>query len=140
MSTIARRTSIPMADMLEWLESNSPFNVRGLGLAPHVRVDDYVEDDTFVVRAELPGIDPDKDLELSVENDMLTISGERREEVKEKNHRELHYGSFRRTIPLPPGAKVEDVEASYKDGVLEVRVPLGAPRSPSTKIPVNKAG
>ena len=139
MSTIARRTSIPMADMLEWLESNSPFNVRGLGLAPQVRVDDYMEDDTFVLRAELPGIDPDKDLELRVEHDMLTISGERREEVKDKNHRELHYGSFRRTVPLPPGAKVEDVEASYKDGVLEVRVPLGAPRPPSTKIPVNKA-
>jgi len=140
MSTVARRTSTPMADMLEWLESNSPFNVRGLGLAPYVRVEDYVEDDTFVLRAELPGIDPDKDVELHVEHDMLTISGERREEVKEKNHRELHYGSFRRTVPLPPGTKVEDVTASYTDGVLEVRVPLGAPAPPSTKIPVTRAG
>lgn len=141
MSTVARRTSTPMADMLEWLESNSPFNVRGLGLAPYVRVEDYVEDDTFVLRAELPGIDPDKDVELHVEHDMLTISGERREEVKEKNHRELHYGSFRRVVPLPPGTKVEDVKASYTDGVLEVRVPLGAPEPPpSTKIPVTRAG
>ena len=72
--------------------------------------------------------------------DTLTISGERREEIKEKNHRELHYGSFRRTVPLPPGTKVEDVKASYTDGVLEVRVPLGAPEPPGTKIPVSRAG
>lgn len=140
MSTIARRTSTPMADMLEWLESNSPFNVRGLGLAPYVRVEDYVEDDSFVLRAELPGIDPDKDVELHIEHDMLTISGSRREEIKEKNHRELHYGSFRRTVPLPPGTKAEDVSASYTDGLLEVRVPLGAPEPPSIKIPVTRAG
>jgi HSP20 family protein len=138
MSTVAKRASTPMADMLEWLESNSPFNVRGIGLAPYVRVEDFVEDDTFVLRAELPGIDPDKDVELHVEHDMLTISGERREEVKEKNHRELHYGSFRRTIPMPPGTKPDDVVASYEDGVLEVRVPMGGPEPPSTKIPVTR--
>ena len=138
MSTVAKRASTPMSDMLEWLESNSPFNVRGIGLAPYVRVEDFVEDDTFVLRAELPGIDPDKDVELHVEHDMLTISGERREEVKEKNHRELHYGSFRRTIPMPPGTKPDDVVASYEDGVLEVRVPMGGPEPPSTKIPVTR--
>ena len=138
MSTVAKRASTPMSDMLEWLESNSPFNVRGIGLAPYVRVEDFVEDDTFVLRAELPGIDPDKDVELHVEHDMLTISGERREEIKEKNHRELHYGSFRRTIPMPPGTKPEDVVASYEDGVLEVRVPMGGPEPPSTKIPVTR--
>ena len=138
MSTVAKRASTPMSDMLEWLESNSPFNVRGIGLAPYVRVEDFVEDDTFVLRAELPGIDPDEDVELHVEHDMLTISGERREEVKEKNHRELHYGSFRRTIPLPPGTKPDDVVASYEDGVLEVRVPMGGPEPPSTKIPVTR--
>jgi HSP20 family protein len=139
MSTIARRTSSPMADMLEWLESNGPFNVRGMGLAPYVRVEDYVEDDTFVLRAELPGIDPDQDVELNIEHDMLTISGERREEVKDKNHRELHYGSFRRTLALPPGTKPEDVKASYADGVLEVRVPMAVGEPTTTKVPVQRA-
>lgn len=130
-----------MADMLEWLESNSPFNVRGLGLAPYVRVEDFMEDDTYVLRAELPGIDPDKDVELHIEHDMLTITGERREEVKEKNHRELHYGSFRRTIPIPSGTKAEDVTATYADGVLEVRVPAKAEEAePVKKIPVQRAG
>lgn len=138
MSTVAKRSSTPMADMLEWLESNSPFNLRGIGLAPYVRVEDFIEGDTFVLRAELPGIDPDKDVELHIEHDMLTISGERREEIKEKNHREFHYGSFRRTIPLPPGTKPEDVSASYADGVLEVKVPVGGEEPASTRIPVTR--
>ncbi|MGH3332536.1 MAG: Hsp20/alpha crystallin family protein [Nocardioidaceae bacterium] len=139
MATVAKRTSTPMADMLEWLETNSPFSLRGMGLAPYVRVEDYVEGDMFVLRAELPGIDPDKDVELQIEHDMLTISGERHEEIKDKNHREFHYGSFRRTVPVPPGTKAEDVKASYSDGVLEVRVPTTTEEPAATRIPVQRA-
>ncbi len=139
MATVAKRTSTPMADMLEWLETNSPFSLRGMGLAPYVRVEDYVEGDMFVLRAELPGIDPDKDVELQIEHDMLTISGERHEEIKDKNHREFHYGSFRRTVPVPPGTKAEDVKASYSDGVLEVRVPTTTDQPAATRIPVQRA-
>ncbi len=139
MATVAKRTSTPMADMLEWLETNSPFSLRGMGLAPYVRVEDYVEGDMFVLRAELPGIDPDKDVELHIEHDMLTISGERHEEIKDKNHREFHYGSFRRTVPVPPGTKAEDVKASYSDGVLEVRVPTTTDQPAATRIPVQRA-
>ena len=140
MTKVAQRPSTPMADMLEWLESNSPFNLRGLGLAPYVRVEDYVEDGTYVLRAELPGIDPATDVELKIESDMLTISGERHEETKDKNHRELHYGSFRRAVPLPAGTQAEDVTASYTDGVLEVRAPVKSEEPPaSVMIPVTRA-
>jgi HSP20 family molecular chaperone IbpA len=140
MTRVAQRTTTPMADMLEWLESNSPFNIRGLGLAPYVRVEDYMDGDTYVLRAELPGVDPDKDVELRIDHDMLTITGERREESRDKNHREFHYGSFRRTIPIPAGTKPEDVTAKYADGVLEVRVPTRSeePATPVT-IPVQRA-
>ena len=51
-----------------------------------------MDDGTYVLRAEMPGIDPDKDVSLDIEGDVLTISGERREEKKEKNRHELHYG------------------------------------------------
>lgn len=121
----------PMTEMLDWLESNNPWSFRGFGLSPYVRIEDYVEDDTFVLRAELPGIDPDKDVEIEIHNDMLTISGERREEAKDKNHREFAYGSFRRTVPLPSGSRPEDVTASYTEGVLEVRVPARAEEAAS---------
>ena len=119
----------PMTEMLDWMDSNNPWSFRGFGLSPYVRIEDYVEDDTFVLRAELPGIDPDKDVAIEIHDDMLTISGERREETKDKNHRELHYGSFRRTVPLPSGSRPEDVTASYTEGVLEVRVPVKAEES-----------
>lgn len=139
MATLAKRTSSPMAEMLDWLESNSPLNLHGVGLAPYVRVEDYLDEGAYVVRAELPGVDPDKDVEVSVENDMLTIRGERREETKEKNRREFHYGSFRRTLALPRGANPDLITASYTDGVLEVRVPIATEETPSVRIPVQRA-
>lgn len=138
MATVARRTSNPMAEMLDWLESNSPLNLHGVGLAPYVRVEDYLEEGAYVLRAELPGVDPEKDVEVTVEGDMLTIHGERREETKDKHHREFHYGSFRRTVTLPKGTKSEDITASYHDGVLEVRVPMEQAETPSLKIPVQR--
>jgi HSP20 family molecular chaperone IbpA len=139
MAAIAKRGSSPMAEMLDWLESNAPLNLHGVGLAPYVRVEDFMEEGAYVVRAEIPGIDPDKDVEVSVENDMLTIRGERREETKDKNRREFHYGSFRRTVSLPKGADAEKITASYTDGVLEVRVPTTAVEAPTMRIPVQRA-
>lgn len=139
MSNIVRRTSSPMAEMLDWLESNTRLNFTGIGLSPYVRVEDYRDAGDYVVRAELPGVDPEKDVEVTWENDMLTISGERREEVKEKNRREFHYGSFRRTLTLPKGAQPDRITASYNDGVLEVRVPTEAAETPSMKIPIQHA-
>jgi len=136
MTTVARRPSSPMAEMLDWLEANTPLSFTGVGLAPYIRVEDYLEEGSYVLRAELPGVDPEKDVEVSVENDMLTISGERREETKEKHRREFHYGSFRRSISLPRGATADQITASYTDGVLEVRVPIEGEEAKSVKIPV----
>ncbi|MGZ4493118.1 MAG: Hsp20/alpha crystallin family protein [Nocardioides sp.] len=138
-STVARRTSGPFADMLDWLESATP-GMRGLGLAPYVRVEDFIDNGTYVLRAELPGIDPDKDVELTVEGDMLTIRGQRREEKKDRNHHELHYGSFARSVPLPRDVKADEVTATYTDGVLEVRVPASGPEPHVHKVPVQRQG
>jgi HSP20 family protein len=95
---------------------------------PALRVEEYREDDTLVVRAELPGVDPDKDIEISIAEGKLTIRAQRNESTKEerKGHfrSEFQYGSFVRTVPLPPGADESSVQASYTDGILEVRVPI----------------
>jgi HSP20 family protein len=139
MATIAKRSSSPMAEMLDWLEANSPLNLHGVGLAPYVRIEDYLEEGAYVLRAELPGIDPANDLEVSVENDTLSIRGERREETKDKNRREFHYGSFRRTVTLPKGTNTDDIKASYTDGVLEIRVPVAAEQTPAVRIPIQRA-
>jgi HSP20 family protein len=134
MSSLMRKSS-PWSEMLDWFESGSPFT-RGIGLTPYVRVEDFVDEGTYVIRAELPGIDPDKDVQVEVDSDSVTIKGERREEKKDKQRTEFHYGSFSRTVPLPRGASAEDVKASYKDGVLEVRIPAATQRAESRRIEV----
>jgi HSP20 family protein len=108
-----------------------------------IRVDEYRDDDVQVIRAELPGIDPDKDVELTVTGGMLRINAERRteEQTDEKGviRREIRYGRFTRSLPLAEGATDDDIDASYKNGVLEIRVPVAQPAArPEPKmIPVS---
>lgn len=85
--------------------------------------------DRILVRADLPGLKRE-DVQIDVDNDMLTIRGERREEREQEEggvfRSERTYGHFARTIPLPDGVDPEACEATYKDGVLEVHIPIPA--------------
>lgn len=107
-----------------------------------IRVDEYREDGTLVVKAELPGIDPDKDVEISVADGYLFISAERKEEEKKEGkgwvRQEMKYGSFSRTLSLPEGVSEADIEATYKNGILEIRVPMPKPAE-AKKITVKAA-
>jgi HSP20 family protein len=109
-----------------------------------MRVEQFTDDDTLVVRSELPGIDPDKDLDLSVSNGVLHISAQREEKSERKEtgayRSEFRYGSFVREIALPEGTSEKDVSATYKDGILEVRAPMPKERKEVvTKIPISHA-
>jgi HSP20 family molecular chaperone IbpA len=129
-----------MAEMLSRLdEAGFPWR-GGFGLLPDVRVEDFVEDRVYVLRAELPGLDPEKDLDVYVEDGVLVVQGERREEQRDKNHQEFHYGTFERAVRLPDGFDEEGVAATYDDGVLEVRVPLGEPAkaAPRRKVAIDR--
>jgi HSP20 family molecular chaperone IbpA len=137
MSAIAHRSANPMGEVLDWLDQNAPLRMRGFGIVPYVRVEDFVEEGTYVLRAELPGVDPDRDIDLEVNADSLSIRGQRREETRDRNHHEFHYGSFSRTVPLPRGVKAEDVKASYTDGVLEVRIPIPTEAQQTQRIPIS---
>jgi HSP20 family protein len=108
-----------------------------------LRVDEFQEDGMHVIKAELPGIDPEHDVEVTVDNGVLHIIAEHRQEEKVDGkdyfRRELRYGSFRRDLPLPEGVTEGDVRATYKDGMLEIRVPLPKvddAKSAATKVPV----
>lgn len=110
-----------------------------------LRVDEFKEDGSLVIRAEMAGIDPEKDVEITVTDSTLHIAAERQVEEKTKGRdyerRELRYGSFRRDLPLPRGCTEKDVRASYKDGILEIRVPLpekGTKEATVKKIPVKR--
>ena len=87
-----------------------------------IRLEEEIQDGHYVLRAELPGIDPAKDVDVSVCNGQLTITAERSEKKENKGRSEFTYGSFVRSITLPAGANEDDIKASYDKGILTVDV------------------
>ncbi|WP_230533402.1 Hsp20/alpha crystallin family protein [Microvirga roseola] len=118
----------------------APFGGVGQGMRwPSVEV---IENDKDVrVCAELPGLD-EKEVEVLMGDGVLTIRGEKKSEVEDKEHAfsERYYGRFERRIPLPWEVQEDKVEASFKNGVLTVAMPKSAESKPSVKrIAVNGA-
>jgi HSP20 family molecular chaperone IbpA len=89
-----------------------------------LRVEDEMKDGLYEVRAELPGVDPTDDIEVTVRDGQLTIKAERTPTSESNGHSEFSYGSFARTVPLPAGADEDDINAVYDRGILTVSVPL----------------
>lgn len=99
-------------------------------------IDVFEKDKRLVTRVDLPGMKKE-DVKVEVTDGNLTISGERKREFEEKKDNyyrsEREYGSFYRAVPLPDGCKVEDVQATFVDGVLEVSIPLPVLQKPAPK-------
>ena len=94
------------------------------GFSPTVDIKESEKE--LTIKAELPGIN-EKDIDVSLANDVLTIQGEKKEEKEEKDkgyyYAERSFGSFRRVLPLPAGVDTQKAEASFKKGVLTITVP-----------------
>ena len=103
---------------------------------PTLRLEEYPDGDAYVVRAEVPGVDPEKDVKVSVADGRLTIAVERTEERTDKTHSEFHYGTFARTVQLPPAAQEEHITARYDHGILIIRVPVATATAAGREIPV----
>jgi HSP20 family protein len=105
------------------------------------RLDFSETKDAFMVKAEIPGVEQ-KDLSVSLQDQMLTIKGEKQKEKEEKDekyHRvERAWGAFSRTIALPAGVDTDKVSATFKDGVLTVKLQK-TPAAKGTTIPVKTA-
>jgi HSP20 family protein len=90
-------------------------------------VDVMRDNGNLVVRADIPGITPDE-VKIEVEDDILTVSGAHEAETERKDEhyvrRERRYGSFMRSMALPPGVDPKQIKARTKDGVVEVTIPL----------------
>jgi HSP20 family protein len=89
-----------------------------------LRLEDETKDGIYEVRAELPGVDPTDDIEITVRDGQLTIKAERTQTSESNGHSEFSYGSFVRTVALPAGADEDDINATYDRGILTVSVPL----------------
>ncbi|MGW6442672.1 Hsp20/alpha crystallin family protein [Lentzea sp. NPDC055074] len=122
MTSVVRRPSGGLhPDLWDVFEASWPFSTRH-----PMHIEDFVEDGAYVVRAELPGLDVAKDVDVSAANGVLTIKAKREETTKQHQRTEFHYGSFTRAVTLPTGAEAENISAKYEKGILEVRVPLPA--------------
>jgi len=107
------------------------------------KIDVKSKGDDLVVRAELPGINPDE-VDIEVTDGVLTIKGERKAEEEREDEgwliRESSYGAFERSMVLPEGVDPGSISAEYTDGILEVHVPkaLEAARPKTTKVSIGK--
>lgn len=121
----------PFDDMEKMFEGLMPTTAKGFTPA----VDVYLDKDNVVVETPLAGVKPD-DVEITIENDVLTIRGkmEQQSEVDEKNYyrREIRSGSFYRSVALPAHVQGEKAEASSHDGMLKVTVPRAEEAKPKT--------
>ena len=124
-------------DLADWLEAPwtgpPPFMA-----AQTFRVEEVAQDNRYVIRAELPGLDPDEDIEVTVDGRNLTIQAERRQEDSGPSRSEFRYGSLTRLVRLPTRVDPKDVTARYERGVLEVSVPVrNVPEG--TRVPIEQA-
>jgi HSP20 family protein len=107
-----------------------------------LKVEEFTENGTIVIRADMPGLDPDKDVDVTIEKGVLHIAAHRTEE-QEKTEREFHrreirYGEFVRSLVLPEGIDDAAIAATYENGILEVRVPIPTEpvKEPARQVPV----
>jgi HSP20 family protein len=132
-----------LPDLLDWAESlpqllaltNRPVttDVRGM------RLEEFVEDGRYVVRAELPGMDPENDIDIEVDDGVMTIRAERRQEKHDRGSTEFYYGRLERRVVLPEGADESDITARYEGGVLEVSVAVREKMARPRSIPVQRS-
>jgi HSP20 family protein len=101
-----------------------------------MRLEDEMKDGTYEVRAEIPGVDPAKDVDITVRDGVLTVRAERTEKKESTGRSEFSYGSFVRSIALPPGADEDAITASYDKGILTVSVPVSEPKPAEKRVKV----
>lgn len=146
MTVLVKHGRPSLTDLLwsAWpFENVGSLDVSGQTVLP-MRMEEFLEEDALVIRAELPGVEPDKDVDITVADGVLTIAAERREEStegekgKDGYRSEFRYGSYRRSLTLPAGATAEDVKATYADGILEVRIPIASAEPTPQRIEVTR--
>lgn len=133
-----------MSDFLRHVPFDVPEPVRRFlqgDTGSWLRVEEFSDGATMVIRAELPGVDPEKDIDISISDHTLTIEARRKEvsanQSKANYRSEFRYGEFNRSFRMPSGVNEEDILASYSSGILEVRVPLSGQQStPRRKVRV----
>jgi HSP20 family protein len=122
-----------LGDMSDWFDLEFPLRTGHM-----IRVEDLITEHEYKLRAELPGMDPEKDVQVSVENGILTIHSERKEETQTRHRSEFRYGMLQRSVRLPANADERHATAKYGKGILEVTVPLKVTEPKAKQITIAK--
>lgn len=101
-----------------------------------VRIEEHTDGKTYTLRAEVPGIDPDKDLTVTYFDGALRLQIHRADARKEKTHTEFSYGSYDRTVPMAAGIDEHSITASYTDGILKIHAKVSDAPDAHLIIPV----
>jgi HSP20 family protein len=103
------------------------------------RVEELVRGKHCVIRAELPGLDPANDIEVTVDGRTLTIYAERWRQDDEPHRTEFRYGPLTRSVRLPARVDAQDITARYRKGILEVSFPMPTAKPEGSRIPIENA-
>lgn len=126
----------PIGEMDRWFEDFPVVSLPKFGW--DMAIDLYEEQDNVIVKMNLPGIDPDK-VNVSVEDDILRVSGSREEEKEQKEKRyyskEIRHGSFERAVRLPKSVDNKKIDAEYKNGILKITMPI-MPKEKGTTVKI----
>jgi HSP20 family molecular chaperone IbpA len=136
MTTPTQPDAGPLAVVLDWI-AGAPASPRR-GTAFPIRVEDYRVDGHYILRAELPGVNPEKDIAVTVSGCSISIKAEKHGGTERRQHAEFHYGTFARTIALPADTDGSRIQAIYGNGILEIDVGLktGISEQPDHHVPV----
>ncbi len=139
MAKLAHRSAFTrFPDFLDL--ADSPWSaVMPFWAGPTIRIEDFAEDGRYVIRAELAGLEPDKNIDVRVQDGVLTIRAERQEEQREGRRSEFRYGSLTRSIVLPSRAETDKITAKYDKGILELTVPISEAEPAGRQIEVKTA-
>jgi HSP20 family protein len=122
MSTQLHWQRGPLADVFDWLDW--PLMALRPASGHSMRAEDLHENGRYVLRVEVPGVDPEHDIDLMVSGGNVTVKAERRHDDERRHHSEFRYGKFERSFALPSNADERQVQAIYSHGILEITVGL----------------
>jgi len=126
---------VMFADLPGWPPSPRAA-LRALSAAQSFRVEELMREGRYLIRAELPGLDPDQDIEVTADGTALTIYAERWQQDGEPQRTEFRYGPLTRSVRLPARVGAPDITARYRNGILEVSVPVPEAQREGSRIPI----
>ena len=126
-----------MAKVMDWIDTWLPTEVSWRTHPFPLRMEEIRQDGTLILRMEIPGVDPDEDIDVVIDDGTLTVSGRRAERDQAAQRSEFAYGEFVRMVALPRGVDEESVHASYQGGILEITMGITDAMTSPRHIPIH---